>query len=192
MSKSSSKESPQVRMRPLPIVQLGDPVLWARAKSVPQNTNLDLLISRMSKTLIRAQGVGLAAPQVGQSIRMFVMDIHPTKTRTQLPQLGQIAVINPKIIESSDEIVTDWEGCLSVTTSKGLVFGPVPRPKSIIVSYHNQHRKIVKTEMNGLIARIFLHEYDHLDGILFIQRMSDLSKLVDEKTYLLHLKSKTK
>ena len=192
MSKSSSKKSPQVRVRPLPIVQLGDPVLWARAKSVPQNANLDLLISRMSKTLIRAQGVGLAAPQVGQSIRMFVMDIHPTKTRTQLPQLGQIAVINPKIIESSDEIVTDWEGCLSVTTSKGLVFGPVPRPKSIVVSYHNQLKKLVKMEMSGLVARIFLHEYDHLDGILFIQRMSDLSKLVDEKTYLLHLKSKTK
>ncbi len=192
MSKSSSKKSPQVRVRPLPIVQLGDPVLWARAKSVPQNANLDLLISRMSKTLIRAQGVGLAAPQVGQSIRMFVMDIHPTKTRTQLPQLGQIAVINPKIIEFSDEIVTDWEGCLSVTTSKGLVFGPVPRPKSIVVSYHNQLKKLVKMEMSGLVARIFLHEYDHLDGILFIQRMSDLSKLVDEKTYLLHLKSKTK
>ncbi len=189
MTKLANATSSAVRIRPLPIVQLGDPVLWAKAKSVNNTTNLDLLISRMSKTLIRAQGVGLAAPQVGQSIRMFIMDIHPTKTRTQLPQLGQIAVINPKIIESSDEMITDWEGCLSVTTTKGLVFGPVPRPKSIIVSYHNQQKKLVKTELSGLVARIFLHEYDHLDGILFIQRMHDLTKLVDEKTYLLHLKS---
>lgn len=192
MTKSTSTMSSTVRIRPLPIVQLGDPVLWAKAKSVPQSADLDLLISRMSKTLIRAQGVGLAAPQVGQSIRMFIMDIHPTKTRRQLPQMGQIAVINPKIIESSVEMITDWEGCLSVTTSKGLVFGPVPRPKSIIVTYHNQLKKLVKMEMSGLVARIFLHEYDHLDGTLFIQRMSDLSKLVDEKTYLHHLKSKTK
>lgn len=192
MTKLANATSSAVRIRPLSIVQLGDPVLWAKAKSVNNTTNLDLLISRMSKTLIRAQGVGLAAPQVGQSIRMFIMDIHPTKTRTQLPQLGQIAVINPKIIESSDEMITDWEGCLSVTTTKGLVFGPVPRPKSIIVSYHNQQKELVKTELSGLVARIFLHEYDHLDGILFIQRMHDLTKLVDEKTYLLHLKSRKK
>ena len=192
MTKSASTTCSAVRVRPLPIVQLGDPVLWAKAKSVSQSVDLDLLISRMSKTLIRAQGVGLAAPQVGQSIRMFIMDIHPTKTRTQLPQLGQIAVINPKIVESSDEMITDWEGCLSVTTLRGLVFGPVPRPKSIIVTYHNQLKKLVKMEMSGLVARIFLHEYDHLEGILFIQRMHDLSKLVNEKTYLHHLKSRSK
>lgn len=180
------------RIRPLQIHQLGDPILWTKSKPVTQHANIDLLISRMSKTLLLAQGVGLAAPQVGQSIRMFLMDIHPTLIRTQLPQLGKVVVINPKIIDVSNELETDLEGCLSITTSKGLVFGPVARPKSITVTYHDQYHKKVKTEMSGLVARIFLHEYDHLDGVLFIQRMDDLSKLMDEKAYVLHLKSRTK
>ncbi|MEI6327517.1 MAG: peptide deformylase [Candidatus Roizmanbacteria bacterium] len=192
MVKPAPVKSLPIRISPMPIVQLGNPILWTVAKPVPKNADIDHLISRMSKTLTRAQGVGLAAPQVGQSVRMFLMDIHPTKTRSTLPQIGQIAVINPKVIDMSDEQVIDWEGCLSVTTPQGLVFGPVARPRSILVSFRNQNNKIVKMEMSDLIARIFLHEYDHLDGVLFLQRMTDLSKLVDERAYMNHLKSGTK
>ncbi len=111
----------------------------------------------MIETMYLEDGVGLAAPQVGLSLRMFVMDYGD----------GPIKVINPEIIEKSEEKVIDEEGCLSLPD----VFAEVERAKWIKVRFQNERGEWQEMELEGYSARVFQHEYDHLDGILFIDRL---------------------
>ncbi len=177
------------RIRPFPIIQLGHPTLWKKSEHVNKDQDLSHTISRMFKTLRHADGAGLAAPQINQSLRLFVMDIHPTLRRPKIKRSGEHVIINPRILSQSEEVVEDWEGCLSVTTTSGLVFGTVPRAREIEVTYEDASRTVVKRNLVDFEARVFLHEFDHLEGIVFLQRMSRLNELIDEKTYLSLLKS---
>ena len=183
MHDSSPTISEKKYIRPLPIIQIGHPTLWQKAKPVQEVESLDLLVVRMVKTLRRAQGVGLAAPQVNHRLRMFVMDIHPTEQRKKLPTLGELVIINPQIIASSEEHDVDWEGCLSIVTKDGLIFGRVSRPRYIEVAYQDMNGKKFTGQFSDFAARVFQHEYDHLEGVLFLQRMKALDSLVNEKTY---------
>lgn len=118
------------------------------------------LIDEMFKIMYKEKGIGLAAPQVDFGKRIFVVDTGETKSQ-------KFALINPVIKESSDKLEPYEEGCLSVPG----INADVIRPESILISGYTREGKEVEIEANGLLARVFQHEYDHLDGILFIDRI---------------------
>jgi len=118
------------------------------------------LIDEMFKIMYKEKGIGLAAPQVDFGKRIFVVDTGEAKSQ-------KFALINPVIKESSDKLEPYEEGCLSVPG----INADVIRPESILISGYTRDGKEVEIEANGLLARVFQHEYDHLDGILFIDRI---------------------
>lgn len=145
------------------IVEMGEPVLKEKARPVPKITpNVIKLLENMADTMYDAQGVGLAAPQVGVSKRIAVVDVGD----------GLIELINPVIIHK-EGIETDTEGCLSIPGVKG----EVSRAAKVKVKALDRHGKEVEYEGEGLLARAFQHEIDHLDGILFVDKAQNLSKI---------------
>jgi len=172
----------------LPIVAYGDPILRKRAKDIePGTLDVKTLSEHMFETMYAASGVGLAAPQIGQSIRMFVCDGQPLNDDEADEDIDETVVgfkrvfINPEIIEEAGDDWTFEEGCLSIPGIRGDVI----RPEIIVIRYFdvdwNQHEE----EFEGMAARIIQHEYDHLDGKLFtdylpiIRRQLIKKKLAD-------------
>lgn len=148
----------------LEIVTYGDPILEKKAEPVAEfDEGLAVLCEEMFDAMKREHGIGLAAPQVGNSRRIFVTDVDDDKKR---------AFINPEIIMTSTELVEYEEGCLSFP---GLYF-VVKRPGSLRIQAFNEKGKPFTIEADGLLARVILHEYDHLDGKLFIDRITPLKK----------------
>ena len=138
----------------------GDPVLRQRAREVEEVTDLHRkLIKDMIDTMRAAPGVGLAAPQIGVLDRIFVWEVEDRHG----------AVINPEIVERSQEAATDDEGCLSLP---GLTY-PVERATEVTVRGLDDHGQPIELTGTELLARIFQHEIDHLDGVLFIDRLPD-------------------
>ncbi|MBP5754148.1 MAG: peptide deformylase [Treponema sp.] len=140
------------------IVHLGNPVL--REKSLPVeevNDEIRSMISEMFDLMIEAQGVGLAAPQVGKLLRMFVVISDDDVRRV---------FINPQIIKTSSEVSDYDEGCLSIPQ----VYETITRPVKVTVQAMNENGKVFTLDADGLLARIIQHEYDHLEGILYIDR----------------------
>lgn len=145
-------------MANLPIREEGDPVLRRRAEPVAKVTKrLRKLISDMVQTMYEADGVGLAAPQVGESIRVIVVDVGQ----------GPLALINPEIVEARGE-ATDLEGCLSIPGRVGYV----TRAAEVTAKGLNEEGRPVEVRGSGLLARALQHECDHLEGVLFIDRAS--------------------
>lgn len=144
-------------MAVLEIVKIGDPALEERAQEVPRLTKrISKLIDDMLETMYAANGVGLAAPQIGVGQRIIVLDVGE----------GPLVLINPQIKKGSGEII-DVEGCLSVP--ERWVY--VKRLESIVVQGRDEKGKTVRIEAEGLLARALQHEIDHLDGILILHRM---------------------
>lgn len=144
------------------IVEVGDPVLREKARRVPNITpNVLKLLDNMAETMYDAQGVGLAAPQVGVSKRIVVIDVGD----------GLIELINPEIIHR-EGIEVDFEGCLSIPGIRG----EVKRAAKVAVKATDRAGKVITLEGDGLLARAFQHELDHLEGILFIDKAENLSK----------------
>ncbi|MCT7979099.1 peptide deformylase [Laspinema olomoucense] len=163
------------------IVQLGNPVLRAKAQPVT-NVHLDSLqslIDELITTLKPSNGVGIAAPQIAESYRVFILASRPTLRYPQAPTMEAIAIIDPKIIAYSQEKVKDWEGCLSVPGIRGLV----PRHQAIEVEYLDQQGTLHHEEFTGFVARIFQHEYDHLEGKVFLDRVESMLDIVTEQEY---------
>jgi len=144
----------------LKIITLPDPILRKKAKEINfKETNLSALaglVSSMEKTMIKTDGAGLAAPQIGKSVRLAVVNSKD----------GVICLINPKITRKSWVKELDQEGCLSIPG----VFGKVKRSKKITLTYYDPTGKKIKQSVQGLMARVMQHEIDHLDGILFIDK----------------------
>lgn len=163
------------------IITLGNPILREPAKIVTQITNpqIEQLINSMLKTAAEAQGVGIAAPQVAQSYRLFIVASRPNQRYPHAPTMELTAMINPKLLSHGREIVKDWEGCLSVPGIRGLV----PRYREIEVEYTTKTGQQERKILTDFIARIFQHELDHLDGILFIDRLEDEQDLYTEAEY---------
>ncbi len=164
----------------LPIVAYGDPVLKRKAQPIDKDyPKLDELIKNMWETMYNAHGVGLAAPQIGLSIRLFVIDASPFAEDESLDKEEQAALknfkrvfINPTIIE---ETGTEWdfnEGCLSIPDVREDVF----RKPDIKINYFDQDFNEHTESLNGLAARVVQHEYDHIEGVLFTDRISNLKK----------------
>ena len=163
------------------IAQIGSLILRSKAKPVssPINSEIIELIDSLIATAIDSKGVGIAAPQISQPYRLFIMASHPSDRYPHAPTMSPTAIINPRILHRGNKIVKDWEGCLSVPNVRGLV----PRYQSIEVEYTTQAGKIKQEILTDFLARIFQHELDHLDGILFVDRVETESDLYTEAEY---------
>lgn len=166
----------------LEIEELGNPILREKAKHVDNigDEYIQNLIDNLTETVSAVNGVGIAAPQVNESYQIFIIYSHPNPRYPDAPKTEPLEVINPKIISRSDEMVKDWEGCLSIPGIRGLV----PRHKSIVVEYTTRNEGKKREELEDFIARIFQHEYDHLNGIVFLDRLESVSDMITEKEYI--------
>ena len=164
----------------LPIVAYGDPILKQRAKEINSSSkDFEILLKNMWETMYAANGVGLAAPQVGKSLRLFIVDGSPFSVEASLTEDEKNELkgfkkvfINPKILQKSDDLENFNEGCLSIPD----VRGDVTRPTTIKIKYQNQYFKEITEHISGLPSRIVQHEYDNLEGILFTDKLSALKK----------------
>jgi peptide deformylase len=171
------------------IIEIGSPILRERSDSIVdcpeerlrQQSQLDIqeLIADLIATAQAANGVGIAAPQVASSVRLFIVASRPSPRYPYAPTMQPTAMIDPQIIDRSAEIVMGWEGCLSVPGVRGLV----PRYRSIEVTYFTPDGEFVQRKLTDFVARIFQHELDHLDGILFPDRVLKSTDLIAEAEY---------
>jgi peptide deformylase len=160
----------------LDIVTFPDPFLRLKAKQVTKfDAELQTLIENMFETMRAAPGVGLAAPQIGESLRLVVVEYTEDEDENAKPK--KYVLINPEIVKRSEETVTDLEGCLSLP---GLV-GSVERHQSVTVKAKNRFGKPLKIEAEEWLARIFQHEIDHLDGVLYIDRAEEVFEPTPEE-----------
>lgn len=165
----------------LPIIAYGNPVLKRIADEIPENfEGLSSLLTDMFETMYAAKGVGLAAPQIGESIRLFIVDGSPFANE-EGEEIDPKAIgiegfkkvfINPIIEEESGDLWPFQEGCLSIPKIRE----NVSRKERICVSYYDENWSLHRDEFDGYKARIIQHEYDHLEGILFTDKLSPLKK----------------
>ncbi len=165
----------------LDIVKLGNPILRTPAESVSDITDphISQLIDSLIATAEANNGVGIAAPQVSESFRLFIVASRPSIRYPHAPKMQPTPMINPKIISYSTEIIKDWEGCLSVPGLRGLI----TRYQAIEVEYLNREGLVERRVLTDFIARIFQHELDHLDGMVFLDRLESLKDLYSEEEY---------
>ena len=165
----------------LDIAKLGNSILRSSAQEIADITEpkITQLIDSLIETAIANNGVGIAAPQVSESFRLFIVASRPSIRYPHAPTMTPTAMINPKIISRSKEKVKDWEGCLSVPNLRGLV----NRYKAVEVEYLTQDGIVERKVLSDFVARIFQHELDHLDGILFVDRLESNKDLYSEEEY---------
>lgn len=169
----------------LPIVAYGDPVLKRMADEIEEDyPELDKLIADMFETMEGAQGVGLAAPQIGKSIRLFIVDGSPFaededlegEEREVLKDFRKV-FINPIILEEAGEPWDFQEGCLSIPGIRE----DVKRPEELVIEYYDENWELKEETYFGIPARIIQHEYDHIEGVLFTDKLSALKKRLLKK-----------
>lgn len=157
----------------LPIHTVGKDTLRTEAKTIEENTEaLQDLIRDMFETMDNANGIGLAAPQVGHNLRLFVVDLTPLSEKLETPTAGRRVFINPEIVWESEEETVFEEGCLSIPGLQA----EVVRPLRVGVSYLDEHFTRHEIEADEMLSRVIQHEYDHLEGILFIDHLSPFRK----------------
>jgi len=158
----------------LPIVAFGNPLLRKVAQEVNGDAEINELIEDMFETMYFANGVGLAAPQVNKSLRLIVMDASPYKEK--FPELTDVkkVLINPEILDEDGEIFSMSEGCLSIPHLDEYV----ERKSKIRIKYQDANKVWHDEQYDGIMARIMQHEYDHLNGVLFIDHLNPLRKMI--------------
>jgi peptide deformylase len=156
----------------LPVVAFGDPVLKTVAKDIASTTDVKTLVANMFETMYAANGVGLAAPQIGQSIRLFVIDSTAMQEEGEEEKGYKLAFINPIVLEESGELWGYEEGCLSIPGIRA----QVQRYPVIKIKFFNEAWEAQEMTFDGLNARVIQHELDHIDGKLFIDYISPLRK----------------
>ena len=169
----------------LPIVAYGDPVLRKVGIEIDKDyPNLEALIANMKETMYKASGVGLAAPQIGKAIRLFLVDATPFAEDEDLEEDERKVLadfnhvfINPKIVKEEGDEWAFNEGCLSIPDVREDVF----RQEQITIEYQDENFEKHTKTLNGLAARVFQHEYDHIEGILFTDKLSSLKKRLIKK-----------
>lgn len=156
------------------ILKMGHPILQQVAEPVTEfnSAYLDSVILDMYDTMESLDGAGLAAPQIGIQKRIVIFWVEDNPRYPDIEAVPNTILINPEITLLSDEIESDWEGCLSVPGLRGLV----PRPTKIKYSGFDQFGNSFERIVNDFHARVVLHEVDHLDGILYPQRMDDMTQ----------------
>jgi peptide deformylase len=154
-----------------PIIMYGDPVLRQRAKDIELNTDIKPLVADMFETMYAASGIGLAAPQIGKSIRLFVVDGSSLEDEPNMENFKK-AFVNPQIL---DETGTPWdfeEGCLSIPGIRE----KISRKENVKVRYYDEDWNLHEEAFDGMKARIIQHEYDHIEGKLFLDYLTPLKK----------------
>ncbi|MEH6630276.1 MAG: peptide deformylase [Halopseudomonas aestusnigri] len=170
----------------LKISKMGHPVLWRKADPVdnPSSPDVYKLVENMIETMNDAGGTGIAAPQVYESQRVFIFFVSKTRAQSEAERLGLelegdgsvplTVLINPEIDFIGEEMDESWEGCLSIPN----LMGKVPRYRSICYRGYGLDGKLIERDASGFHARVVQHEYDHLDGILYPERMTDMRQLI--------------
>ena len=166
----------------LPILAYGDPILRKKGKEISkEHPKLDVLLENMFETMYEAKGIGLAAPQIGLSIRLFIVDASPfeddedfsEEEREFLSTFKQV-FINARIIEETGDEWAFNEGCLSIPDIREDIF----RNEKIVIEYYDENLKKYTKKFKGIIARVIQHEYDHIEGVLFTDKLSPLKKRI--------------
>lgn len=157
----------------LPVIAFGDPVLRKKAADIdPEYPGLKELIDNMFETMYGARGVGLAAPQVGKSIRLFIIDATPyTEDDATLAEFKKV-FINAHLIEEKGDKWAFNEGCLSIPDIRE----DISRQDTVSISYYDENWKYHEQTFTGLAARVIQHEYDHIEGKLFTDKLSPLRR----------------
>jgi len=169
----------------LPIIAIGDSVLRKKCKDISKDyPGLDILLNNMKETMINACGVGLAAPQINKAIRLFLVDTTPfaedeNLSETEREELGKFnrVFINAKITKEEGEEWAFNEGCLSIPNIREDVF----RKETITIEYLDENFEQKTEVLSGLAARVVQHEYDHIEGVLFTDKLSSLKKRLIKK-----------
>lgn len=166
------------------VATIGNPILRQQARSLSQaevrSEETAALVSDMIVTMEALDGIGIAAPQVGESLRLAVIEIAADSTRYPgADTQGLTIFVNPRISVLDDTEQAYWEGCLSVPDLRGLV----ARPRRVRVDYLDLQAEPCSLEAEGFLATVIQHELDHLDGILFIDRVRDTTKLATIDDY---------
>lgn len=167
---------------------LGAPVLRRAACPVgPEDLQLQTLIDDLLDTCRRANGVGIAAPQVGESLRLFIVASRPNARYPDAPWMEPTAMLDPEILAVDGEPVYGWEGCLSVPGQRGRV----ARHPWLRVRYRDRSGEEQTADLTDFVARIFQHELDHLEGRLFVDRVESPDDLLSEAEFLTRLEQGT-
>jgi peptide deformylase len=163
------------------ISQLGNPVLRtpARLLELPASEALRAFADDLMETMLDADGVGIAAPQVYESSSLFIVASKPNPRYPDAPSMEPIVVVNPEILWRSEEVIKGWEGCLSIPGIRG----HVPRHRRIKARYWTLDGLEVEAEFEGFVARVFQHEDDHLHGIVFLDRLESNRDIMCEKEF---------
>ena len=174
----------------LEIIELGHPILRQTAQPIldVQDQEIQTLIDDLLLTVKQANGVGIAAPQVARSCQLMIVASRPNPRYPTAPEMEPTAILNPRILSHSSETAIGWEGCLSVPGIRG----KVSRYQAIEVEYLDRNGTLQKMEMTDFVARIFQHEFDHLNGLVFLDRVETTESLVTEKEYQRQLAALTK
>jgi peptide deformylase len=164
----------------LPIVAYGENILKTKAVNITSGyPELKKLINDMWETMYNANGVGIAAPQIGKSIRLFVIDASPFSEDDEISD-NEVSTlknfkkvfINPEIIDETGDEWNFIEGCLSIPNIRE----DIKRKEKITIKYYNESFEEIELDLEGLAARVVQHEYDHIEGVLFIDKLSSLKK----------------
>ncbi|MDR2010538.1 MAG: peptide deformylase [Bacteroidales bacterium] len=158
----------------LPVYLYGHPVLRKKSEDITRDyPELQQLISDMFETMYKADGVGLAAPQIGKNINIIVIDASPLASddNDELKTFRRV-FINPKVTYNSEETLYTEEGCLSIPN----IHEKVDRYVDLTIEYYNENFEKVKEHLTGTKAKVIQHEYDHLNGIMFVDKISPVRK----------------
>lgn len=169
-------------------IQIGHPALKAENKKITnfEDPKLKSLVDDLVDTMRDAGLIGIAAPQIAENFKIFVTEPRETKTRSK-DQVDELRIyINPKIVDESDEKVIIYEGCGSVLN--GQLFGPVSRPQTITIEAFDLEGKKFRFTADGILGRVIQHEHDHLQGIEFLEKISDYQKMMTVEHYLEQIK----
>lgn len=165
-------------------IQIGDPILKRKNRKVTDfnDPKIKNVIKDLKDTMIESQLIGIAAPQIGENYQIFLTQPRKTKSRDLSFDDKLRVYMNPKIIHESKEEVSIWEGCGCVGV-KDMFFGPVKRAKEVTIQAFDEKGEKFQIRCDGILARVILHETDHLNGIEFIERVDDYSRIMHEKHY---------
>jgi peptide deformylase len=167
----------------LKVARLGHPVLRAKATAIdPKDITsgpVQKLIDDMIETMAEYHGIGLAAPQVHEGVRLFIAGIEEEDRRTGETEILPVAIVNPEVTALGRDLVEDWEGCLSIPDIRG----KVPRNRRIRVRGFDRDGQPLDMELEDFPARIVQHENDHLNGVLFFDRMKSFETLAFLEEY---------
>ena len=162
------------------VVTIGDPRLKVETQAIDDVHDATELLARMVDRLRQLNGAGLAAPQIGASVKVIVVEVRKTDVFPDRPTSPLLQMINPVSVDQSGTTETGWEGCFSVPGFMGLV----PRAEAITVEYISAEGTDVRGQYSGYVARLIQHEIDHLKGVEFVDRMTSMDSLTTVTNYL--------